>query len=188
MDDYLEQVAGLIRAVPRKALHDAVDCLWQAYCADAQVFTCGNGGSSATASHFVEDLAKGIDVPPAERRFRAISLVDSVPMLTAYANDVGYDHVFAEPLRNLVRPGDVLLAFSGSGRSENVLKAMRVAREAGAAVVGLTGGDGGEMQRLADVCVVVPSESMQQIEDAHLVIAHAVYLELKARAEGLGGG
>ncbi|UCC68743.1 MAG: SIS domain-containing protein [Armatimonadota bacterium] len=184
MDDYLEQVAGLIRQVPRGAIEDAIERLWQAYRADAQIFACGNGGSSATASHFAEDLAKGIDVPAGYRRFRIISLVDSVPVLTAYANDVGYEHVFSEPLKNLVRAGDVLLAMSGSGQSANVLRAMEVAREAGAGVVGLTGGDGGAMQRLADVCIVVPAQSMQQIEDAHLVISHAVYLELKRRVEG----
>jgi D-sedoheptulose 7-phosphate isomerase len=187
MDDYLEQVAALIRGLPRQPVRDIVDRLWRAYREDAQIFACGNGGSSATASHFVEDLAKGVDLPPGAHRFRVISLVDSVPMLTAYANDLGYQHVFAEPLRNLVRAGDVLVALSGSGRSENVLRAMEVARETGAAVVALTGRDGGQMQRLADLCVVVPAEGMQQIEDAHLAIAHAIYLELKTRAEAAAG-
>lgn len=183
MDDYLEQVAALIRKVPRREVEDAVERLWQAHSADAQIFACGNGGSSATASHFAEDLAKGIEAP-AGRRFRVISLVDSVPMLTAYANDLGYEHVFAEQLKNLARAGDVLLAISGSGRSPNVLRAMEAARQAGCGVVGLTGRDGGEMPPLADICVVVPAESMQQIEDAHLAIAHAIYLELKGRLEG----
>jgi len=183
MDGYLEQVAELIGRAPRQAVRDAADRLWQAYLDDAQIFACGNGGSSATASHLAEDLAKGIEVPAGTRRFRVISLVDSVPMLTAYANDAGYEHVFAEPLRNLVRPGDVLVAISGSGRSANVLRAMAAAREAKAGVIALTGRDGGEMQGLADICVVVPADNMQQIEDVHLVIAHAIYLELKARAE-----
>ena len=106
-----------------------------------------------------------------------------MPLLTAYANDLDYDHVFSEPLRNLVQAGDVLLVVSGSGRSGNVLRAMRLAREKGAKVVALGGRDGGEMPGLSDVCLVVPSESMQQIEDAHLAILHAVYIELKARAE-----
>ncbi len=183
MGDYIDQVAGLLQRVPRDSLTAVVDQLWRAYCRDAQIFACGNGGSSATASHFVEDLSKGVDLPPGARRFRAISLVDSVPMLTAYANDLGYEHIFCEPLRNLVREGDVLLALSGSGRSQNVLRAMRVAKEAGATVVALAGRDGGEMTSLADCSLVVPAESMQQIEDAHSVIAHAIYLDLKARAE-----
>jgi len=183
MADYLHQVAKLIERLPRQPLQAIADRLWQAYLADAQIFACGNGGSSATASHFIEDLSKGVELPPGCRRFRAISLVDSVPILTAYANDLGYEHVFSEPLRNLARAGDVLLVISGSGRSANVLQAMEAARQAGATVIGLTGRDGGEMKALADLSLVVPAESMQQIEDAHLVIAHALYMDLKARAE-----
>ena len=183
MNDYLNEMAKLLTQVPRDSLRAIADHLWRAYCQDAQIFACGNGGSSATASHFVEDLSKGVDLPPGRRRFRALSLVDSVPTLTAYANDLGFEHIFCEPLRNLVRPGDVLLVLSGSGRSENVLRAMQVAKEAGATVVGLAGRDGGEMCALADSCLIVPSQSMQQIEDAHLVIAHALFLDLKARAE-----
>jgi D-sedoheptulose 7-phosphate isomerase len=183
MDQYLDQVAELLRRVPREALDAAAGSLWQAYLDDAQIFACGNGGSSATASHFSEDLGKGVVLPPEKRRFRAVSLVDSVPTLTAYANDMGYRHVFSEPLRNLVRAGDVLVAISASGASENVLEAVRVARAAGARVIGLTGADGGELNRLADLCIRVPSQDMQQIEDAHLAITHALYRDLKARAE-----
>jgi D-sedoheptulose 7-phosphate isomerase len=183
MTDYLDQVAQLLQRVPRGALTAIADHLWRAYCADAQIFACGNGGSSATASHFVEDLSKGIDLPPGAQRFRVISLVDSVPTLTAYANDLGYDCVFCEPLRNLARRGDVLFAISGSGRSQNVLRAMEAAKEIGATVVALGGRDGGEMVAVADLCLVAPVESMQQIEDAHLAITHAIYLDLKARAE-----
>lgn len=183
MSDYLEEMAGLLSRTPRPAIASIADRLWQAYCADAQIFACGNGGSSATASHFIEDLSKGVDLPPGARRYRAISLVDSVPILTAYANDLSYEHVFAEPLRNLVRPGDVLIGISGSGCSRNVLRAMEAARAAGATTIALTGRDGGEMAPLADLGLIVPAESMQQIEDAHLVVAHAIYLDLKARAE-----
>jgi D-sedoheptulose 7-phosphate isomerase len=104
-------------------------------------------------------------------------------MLSAYANDVGYENVFCEPLCNLVRPGDVLIAVSGSGRSANVLRAMERARERGASVIALTGRDGGGMPALADICLIAPSQSMQQIEDAHLAVLHALYLELKARGE-----
>ncbi len=187
VSDYLEEVAQVIGGVPRDCVKAAADRLWQAYRDDAQVFTCGNGGSSATASHFAEDLAKGMDPPAGGRRFRTISLVDSVPTLTAYANDMGYEHVFSEPLRNLVRPGDVLVAISASGGSANVLEALRAAREGGAEVVGLTGSDGGELAGLADLCVRVPSDSMQLIEDAHLAIAHALYRDLKARVEAPAG-
>jgi len=183
MHDYLTQVGKLIQELPREAMRAIADRLWQAYCEEAQIFACGNGGSSATASHFAEDLSKGVDLPRERQRFRVISLADSVPVLTAYANDLGYEHVFSEPLRNLVRAGDVLVAISASGSSPNVLRASQVAREAGASVVALTGRDGGELKHLADLCVVVPAPSMQQIEDVHLAAAHAIYLDLKARAE-----
>jgi D-sedoheptulose 7-phosphate isomerase len=182
-NEHLNQVARLLQSVPEAALQAITDRLWRAYQDAAQIFTCGNGGSAAAASHIVIDLAKGIDLPPSARRFRAISLVDSVPALTAYGNDLGYENIFCEPLRNLVRPKDVLLSISGSGRSQNVLRAMQTAREAGAANIALAGRDGGDMKSLADICLVVPAESMQQIEDAHLAVLHALYLELKARAE-----
>jgi len=183
VEEHLAAVARLVAATPREPLAAMADRLWQAYREEAQVFACGNGGSSATASHFIEDLAKGITPPPGRPRFRAISLVDSVPTLTAYGNDLGFEHVFAEPLRNLVRPGDVLVAISCSGRSANVLRAMEAAREAGAAVIALTGAAGEPMEERADICLRAPARGLQELEDAHLVIAHALYLELKARAE-----
>jgi len=183
MSSYLHEVARLLEIVPGAELQAIADRLWQAYREGAQIFACGNGGSAAAASHFVTDLAKGIDLPSGVRGFRAISLVDNVPALTAYANDMGYESVFCEPMRNLAQTGDVLLAVSGSGRSPNVLRAMKMAREVGMTAIGLTGRDGGRMKELTDICLVVPAQSMQQIEDAHLVILHAVYLELKARAE-----
>ncbi len=184
MDEHLSQVARLIEGLAREPLEAIAHRLWQAYCEEARVFACGNGGSSATASHFVEDLAKGIGRCAGGRPFRAISLVDSVPMLTAYGNDMGYEQVFSEPLRNLAQAGDVLVAISASGRSANVLRASEAAREIGVSVVALTGRDGGELKGLADLCVVVPAESIQQIEDVHLAVTHALYLDLMARVEG----
>lgn len=183
MAAYLEEVASVLRAIPAADLDAIADRLWEAYHERAHIFACGNGGSSATASHFVEDLSKGIEVQAGRPRFRAISLVDSVAILTAYGNDVGFEHIFSEPLRNLVCARDVLIAVSCSGRSANVIRAMEVARQAGATVIAWTGRDGGDMKALADICLVVPSQSMQQIEDAHLVVAHAVYLDLKHRVE-----
>ena len=186
MADYFEQVADVLHTLPRAQVQAMARRLWQAYQEGAQVFACGNGGSALAASHFITDLSKNIDLPAGRPRFRALALTDSLGLLSAYANDVGYAHVFCEPLRNLVRAGDVLIAVSGSGRSENVLRAMEAAREAGAAVLALTGRDGGEMPARADLCLIVPVQSMQQIEDAHLVILHHLYLDLKARAEGSG--
>ncbi len=183
MTDYLNQVAHVLQALPREALQAMADRLWEAYRRDQQIFSCGNGGSALAAQHFITDLAKGVDFPPGARRFRAFSLCDNLSMLSAYANDVGYENVFCEPLRNLVRPDDVLIAVSGSGRSENVLRAMQAAKERKASVIALTGRDGGRMMEYADICLIAPSQNMQQIEDAHLVVLHALYLEMKARGE-----
>ncbi len=184
MTGYLNQVAQVLQTLPRETLQAIADRLWEAYTYDRQVFTCGNGGSASAASHFVTDLAKGIEFPAGTRRFRALSLCDNLFTLTAYANDTGYENVFCEPLRNLVRAGDVLLAVSGSGNSENVLRAMALARECGATTIGLTGRDGGRMKGQADICLVAPTESMQQIEDVHITVLHALFLEMKGRGEG----
>jgi D-sedoheptulose 7-phosphate isomerase len=134
-------------------------------------------GSSANASHFVNDMLKNT-VRPDLPRFKLICLSDNVPTLTAYANDVSYEVVFAEPLAALAEPGDVALALSGSGNSPNVLRAMDVAKEMGLTRIGLTGFAGGQLKDKCDVCVIVPSGSMQVIEDAHLVILHSIFLGL----------
>jgi D-sedoheptulose 7-phosphate isomerase len=185
--DYFAQVAQLLGGLSTDTMQAMADRLWQAYQEEAQIFTCGNGGSALAATHFVTDLAKGVSLPAGARRFRMVSLVDSLGLLTAYANDVGYEHVFSEPLLNQVRPGDVLLAVSGSGRSPNVLRAMETAKQAGASVLALAGRDGGLMPGAADLCLTAAVENMQQIEDAHLVVLHCLYLELKARAERAAG-
>ena len=185
--DYFAQVAQMLGTLSTGTMQAMADRLWQAYQEEAQIFTCGNGGSALAASHFATDMGKGVDLPAGARRFRMVSLVDNVGLLTAYANDMGYEHVFSEPLLNLVRPGDVLIAVSGSGRSPNVLRAMETAKQAGASVLALAGRDGGLMPQAADLCLTAAVESMQQIEDAHLVILHCLYLELKGRAERAAG-
>jgi D-sedoheptulose 7-phosphate isomerase len=139
-----------------------------------RIFVCGNGGSSANASHFVNDMVKST-VKPGMPRFKLICLSDNVPTLTAYANDESYEVIFAEPLSALAEPGDVMIALSGSGNSRNVLRAMDVAQAMGLVRVSLTGFDGGALKDHSDVCVVVPSDSIQVIEDARLVILHAVF-------------
>jgi D-sedoheptulose 7-phosphate isomerase len=139
------------------------------------VYLFGNGGSAALASHFACDLGKGTAYCNGGKRFRVLSLTDNLPTLTAWANDTNYEDVFSEQLRNFVQPGDVALAISGSGNSKNVLNALRVAREARATTVGISGFQGGEMKPLCDICVVVPSENMQIIEDLHVAMSHSIF-------------
>ena len=182
---YLETTEGIIRRLPADGIARVVEALWQAYEKGRMIFAFGNGGSSACASHFIEDLAKGVAPPAGRPRYRALALTDSVPLITAYANDMSYADVFAEQLRNFVRPGDAVLGISASGNSANVLKGLALANSAGAVTVAFGGMDGGKMNALVREVVIVPSTDMQQIEDAHLVLAHVVYRALKARAEAL---
>jgi len=147
--------------------------------ADQSIFLFGNGGSAALASHFACDLGKGTCQGNNGKRFRVLALTDNIPTMTAWANDSCYEDIFAEPLKNLMRRDDVAFAISGSGNSKNVLKALQVAREAGAVTLGFSGFQGGQMKALCDLCVVVPSDNMQIIEDLHLAMAHSIFLSCR---------
>jgi len=136
-----------------------------------QVFTMGNGGSGSTASHLVCDLNKGVGFNNS-RKFRAICLNDNMPTLLAYANDVSYAYVFIEQLKNFMNEGDIVIGFSGSGNSENVLKAIKYANENGGVTVGFSGFDGGKLAELAKYSLVVPINDMQKCEDVHLILCH----------------
>lgn len=177
---YFQQLSSALRSMPLREIADAMDLLAETYRGDHKVFTVGNGGSASTASHLACDLAKGARVL-GERPVRVIALTDSTPMITAWANDTDYSNVFVGQLDSLVRPEDLLIAFSGSGRSLNVLRAVEFARSRGAASIGLTGDKGGPLQGLVDICITVPVQSMDQIEDLHLAVAHQMASELRRR-------
>jgi D-sedoheptulose 7-phosphate isomerase len=150
-----------------------VEVLHEARLNGRTVFLMGNGGSAATASHWANDLSKGASRPGASR-LRVIALTDNVPLITAWANDTEYANIFKEQLANLVRPGDVVIGISGSGNSENVIRAIEYGREVGALTIGLAGFDGGRLRGAAEVCLVAPCDSMERIEDVHLVVSHIV--------------
>ena len=171
IDAYLARLQSGLDGLPRTQLRELGEILLRAYRSDKQVFVMGNGGSSSTASHIAADLAKNT-IGPNMRRFRIVSLNDNAAILTALANDLGYENVFSEQLTSLVGAGDVLMAVSASGNSPNILKAMRYARSRSAEVVGLFGFDGGQAADLADVAIVVPSNDYGVVEDVHLVINH----------------
>ena len=137
------------------------------------VFTIGNGGSASTASHFVSDLLK-TSITKKNKRFKAISFVDNLPVILAWANDASYDDIFVEQLKNLVSKGDVVIAFSGSGKSENVVKALRFAKKNGAICIGFTGMHGGYFPKLCDICCAVPSNNMLIIESTHVILCHCI--------------
>ena len=177
---YIARLQPVLEKLADADLGQIESILLRARAEGRTVFIIGNGGSAATASHMANDLNKGASVP-GEPRFRALALTDNVPLITAWANDTEYGNVFTEQLANFLQHGDVLVAISGSGNSSNVVKAVEWARTRGAVTIGLTGGTGGALREAADWCVVVPTGWMEQIEDLHLVIVHALCTSLRHR-------
>jgi len=171
---YFEELNRILCRMPHQTVDRIARVLVKAYERNRVIYLFGNGGSAALASHFACDLGKGIAMR-AGRRFRVLSLTDNVPMLTAWANDARYEDVFAEQLRNFVASHDIVIAISGSGNSPNVLNGLKLARESGAYTIGLTGFGGGKMKDLCDICLVVPSDNMQFVEDLHVCVSHAIF-------------
>lgn len=182
---YFEELQSVVTMLSHEEIEGIADVLVRSYEAGRTVFLFGNGGSASLASHLACDLGKGTAYCNGAERFRVLALTDNLPTLTAWANDSSYEDVFAEQLRNFVRPRDVAFAISGSGNSKNVLNALQVAREAGAITVGFSGFQGGQMKALCDVCVVVPSNNMQIIEDLHLAMAHSIFRIVYSRMSRL---
>jgi D-sedoheptulose 7-phosphate isomerase len=179
--EYLARARDLLEGLAEPA-DRFVEALWAAFEAGATVFLAGNGGSAAAASHFGQDLAKGtLADMRATRRFRVIPLTDNVGYITALANDEGYESVFEQQLRNLGRPGDVLVAISGSGNSPNVLRAVDYARSIGMRTIGVTGYDGGALRKRADLSVHVPVWDMGMAEALHGVLFHLAMSRLRER-------
>jgi D-sedoheptulose 7-phosphate isomerase len=173
---YLELHGKVLGELPYLEIERIGHELLRAYEEGRRVYLFGNGGSASLASHLACDLGKGTVICEGMRkRFQVMSLTDNTAVLTAWANDASYEQVFAEQLRNLVHSGDIAFAISGSGNSPNVLLALQVTRELGALNIGLSGFQGGEMKALCDLCVIVPSDNMQIIEDLHVGIAHALF-------------
>jgi histidinol-phosphate phosphatase family protein len=170
---YVAELKETLDQLPWERIRDVIGVLQYARMNDKQVFIMGNGGSAATASHFACDLAKGTllaDKP----RFRVMALTDNMPLFSAYANDYGYEHVFAQQLASSVRRGDIVIGISGSGSSINVLNAVKLAKSVQATTIGFTGFDGGKLKDLVDVCIHVPSHCMEQVEDMHLMLEHLI--------------
>jgi D-sedoheptulose 7-phosphate isomerase len=181
---YLNALTTALGNLALDQVGQVAELLWQTYQADRQIFVLGNGGSAATASHLVTDLTKGAlghrgDAPA--RPVRALSLTDNLPLLSAWANDAGYDSVFLGQLRPFLRPADLVVGISASGNSENVLRAARYAREIGATTVALTGFGGGQLARLADLAIVVDSNHYGVVEDVHMQIGHVVCYYFRQR-------
>lgn len=173
LDSYFDDTTKLIAGLDRQAIAAALDALKTAYDNDRRVFICGNGGSSATAAHTVNDLVKA-PTTIGKKSLRAVCLSDNVPLMMAVANDVDYADVFVVPLRAFFQPGDVVIGISGSGNSENVLRAIRYANDNGGVTIGLCGFAGGTLRELAHTAIHVPSDHYGKVEDAHCVVCHCL--------------
>ncbi len=150
-----------------------VDILIKARDDENKIFTIGNGGSASTASHFVSDLLK-TSITKGDKRFKAISLVDNVPVTLAWANDLSYEDIFVEQVKNFFDKDDIIIGFSGSGKSKNVIKAMKYVKEKGGRCIGFTGMSGGEFPKICDISFVVPSNDMLVIESVHVALCHCI--------------
>lgn len=172
--EYFGKEIEAIRKLDIDEVQEAVRAIKDAYDREAFIYVFGNGGSAATASHFVCDFNKGI-CEKKEKKFKVICLNDNMPMVTAVANDISYEDIFYFQLLNRLKADDLVLAISGSGNSKNVLKAVDYAKEVGAKVVGVSGYSGGRLREKADYHLHVGVDDMQITEDIHMMFDHMIY-------------
>jgi D-sedoheptulose 7-phosphate isomerase len=189
LNHYLDEVKEIANTVSREDITKAINVLNDARKSNKKIFIIGNGGSASTATHFACDLNKYVSVD-GKKRFKALSLEDNIPLLTALVNDEGWDSVYRYQLENLMDKGDCLVVISvhgGSGKdhaslwSQNLLQAAKLIQENGGKVIGLVGFDGGVMKKIADVCITVPINSTPQVEGFHLVLTHMICSIVKDR-------
>lgn len=177
--NYTNYVLEAIKSVDETEIEALIDVLYQAYVNNTTVFVIGNGGSAANASHFAQDLAKGarpgINHP---KRIKALSLTDNIAFITALGNDDGYDTIFEQQLRTFAKPGDILVAISGSGNSPNIIKAIEWANNNDLTTVGITGFDGGKLRAMNHLSLHVPLNDMCTSESVHSVVLHYIVLVL----------
>ena len=179
-ESYFAYYHSVLSGLPHSDIELVAEKLSEAFEDGKRIFIFGNGGSAALASHLACDLGKGT-AADGGKRFKVMSLTDNVSLLTAWANDTCYERVFAEQIQNFVQPDDIAFAISASGNSPNVLLGLQAAADAGAFNIGLTGFRGGKMKSLCDLCIVIPSENMQIIEDLHVGVSHALFTLVRNR-------
>jgi D-sedoheptulose 7-phosphate isomerase len=172
-ESYREQAQKAIELIDLDRVNQAIDWFRQVRAEDRQIFVCGNGGSASTASHFACEMLKGASYNR-PRRFRIQALTDSVPTLTAYSNDVSYECVFVEQLRNFAREGDLVMGISSSGNSRNVVRAVEYANSIGCRTLALTGRDGGELGPIAGLELRIDAPHLGRVEDCHFIICHMI--------------
>jgi len=185
--DFLEEIKRIVETISKSDIDAFINALYNAWKEGRKVFIAGNGGSASTATHFASDLAKFASVE-GKPRFKAYSLVDNTPLITALTNDLGWSEVYVEQLKNMMSPGDIFIAISvhgGSGMdkagvwSQNLLKAAKYVKENGGKILSLVGFDGGVLRQISDVSILVPVNSTPHVEGFHLVLTHLICARLK---------
>lgn len=171
LQDYLEKEAKAVQSLNLDDINTVMNVLEDARLTGKRIFICGNGGSAATASHYCCDFNKGVSEHQ-EQKYNLECLKDNVPTMMAVANDISYDEVFRFPLRNKMKPGDILIGISGSGNSRNVVNAMDYARSIGGTTIAIVGYSGGKMKEMADYHIHVNIDNMQISEDVHMMLDH----------------
>lgn len=182
LENYAVRVAKALLKSPFDRLEEVASILLEARENNKWIFLAGNGGSASTASHFANDLVKGLSIGE-KIRFKAKALGDALPIITALGNDYDYSVIYLEQLKNYASPGDVLVLISGSGNSPNVLKAAKYGKEKGLAVISFTGRDGGKIKDYSDICCIAASDIMEEIEDIHLAWVHSIITVLRSIIE-----
>jgi len=172
-EQYKAELFKAIETVDLEKVGKAIEVLSRARDEGRQIFVCGNGGSASNASHFVCDMVKGASFNRPSR-FRIMALTDSLPTITAYSNDVSYESIFVEQLKNFARAGDVVMAFSGSGNSPNVLRAIEYANSIGCRTIAFSGRNGGQLGPMAELNIQVSHPHMGRIEDVHMMAMHMI--------------
>ena len=176
---YFHDLSALVPQLPYSAINRIVSTFLSAFAEQRTIYVFGNGGSAASASHMMCDINKGASGLGAGTRPRVMALTDNASLISAWANDFGYERIFSEQLKTFIKPRDVAFAISTSGDSPNVLLALETAREYGAMTVGLSGCQGGQMKSLCDVCAIIPSDNVQLIEDLHHATIHSIFVAVR---------
>jgi D-sedoheptulose 7-phosphate isomerase len=183
IDDYFSLITKTINALDRTELGKFIDIIKRAYDKEANIYICGNGGSASTASHFACDLNKGVSYG-LKKRFRVIALTDNIATILAYANDINYEDIFVEQLKNHLKKNDVVIGISGSGNSRNVVKTIEYANQKNNVTIGITGYDGGILKKISSYGINVNCNDMQISEDVHMILCH---LTMKVLMKVLAG-
>ena len=180
---YIDLVKSTLDALDPKALGALVEAFHTTYEKGGNIYTMGNGGSGASASHAAGDFLKGASYG-LDKRFRMICLNDNLPSMMAIANDIGWESIFVEPLKNFLSPNDLVIGISGSGNSKNVVNALEYANDQGATTVAMSGFKGGKISEIATINVHAPVMDMEVTEDVHMVIFNIVKKQMMARLMG----